>query len=179
MAIFYGVTWGVIVVLAIAFIALYRDVRGEQRALAAWQSAVLDKLDGYSTRLVKIESAQAALLLPQEGRIAYASPPSPRPPPNVEGGGMAERDAIERRYEELRAKVRTTMGLAVDHCQMNADGCDVGDENRPTPAGVASAEWRGVGAVGLCQCECEGCRRATACWLQAQREVARAKRRGE
>ena len=88
---------------------------------------------------------------------------------------MADSDSIERRYKALCDKVRT-MGLAVDHCDAAATGCVEGDDDRPTPGGIASEAWRSIAAPDVCSCECEGCRRATSCLLQAQREVARAKR---
>jgi len=63
------------------------------------------------------------------------------------------------------------------YCDNGEAGCEVG-AICPTPAGIPSAEWHAVGRVDLCHCNCEGCRRACACWLQAQRNVMGPRFRG-
>jgi hypothetical protein len=92
---------------------------------------------------------------------AAPAPPTPSP---------AEKNAIEARYESLCERARAD-GLAVGHCDSGESGCELGDAERSTPRGVDSEAWRAIGAADVCRCNCEGCRRSVACYLQAQRDV--------
>jgi hypothetical protein len=68
-------------------------------------------------------------------------------------GSTATRDPVEARYLALCETARRA-GLAVDHCNDRRADCHDGDD-----------------AAGACFCSCDGCARATAYVVQAEREV--------
>jgi hypothetical protein len=71
--------------------------------------------------------------------------------------GDSQEDPVEARYQQLQQNARAAH-LAADHCHK----------------GECWRRWQGT--ADLCLCTCDGCVRATALLVQAQREAVRRKR---
>ena len=146
----------------------FEIIRTIGRRIASARTSARPTLDGDRPRQVPEPEEGPATPLrtaPDDARAARTI--SSHPPPPVE---VVEPDAVEACYRALCDEARAA-GLAVGHCNVSETGCEVGDANDPPPAGVAPSKWHAIGCVDVCCCNCEGCRRALRCWLQAERRV--------
>lgn len=91
--------------------------------------------------------AAAAFLVKHAAPTLISAGITPRP------GSAPMTDPIEARYEALCAMARAA-GLPVDHCRDVRADCHHGDD-----------------AAEACLCSCDGCARATAYIVQAEREI--------